>query len=516
MSERIKKGAGASFIIALLLLIGKVIGAAYKIPLVNVLGAEGIGNYQLIFPIYAAAIAFTSGSSGIIISRNMAARRASGEIKDEVGSCFLYTLLLSFIAALIICLFSGMIARLQGNEDIRHCYFIIAPAVVFVGVSACFKGLFTGEGRVTFPAVCQLFEQGIKAAAGLLFAYLFGKKSLMAGVMGAVAGVTVSELFSLAVCFMFYITRREKYPLILKSNGGFFKENKFITAHGILLPLSSLADGILIVKLLTLYGYKNASAMYGIMTGSVNTVINMPIVIALSAAVTLIPAVSYSFAMCNAESIKEKSSKCVKCVFFITCACFFGIFLLAEDIVSILFSSLSSSQLDLASTLMRISSINIITASLSGVYNSVLQAVEGGDVCLKYTVLFCIIRVAVEIVLMYKLSIIGAALSWVIYYALSTLAGAVYHAKLLGKDKQLVKNNGKTMLCGVIMSIAIAPLALVGNIYIRVSLSIIVGAMIYFASSFILKIFEGGDIKNFALGRIYGGSKRREKWRNSK
>ena len=516
MGERVRKGIGAGAVVALCILIGKIIGAAYKIPLVNILGAEGTGNYQLIFPVYAAAIAFTSGSSGIIISRNVAARRADGSIRDEAGSCILYTLIVSVAAAAAICLFSCTIANLQGNEDIRYCYFIIAPSVVFVGMGACLKGIFTGEGRVAFPAVCQLLEQGVKAAAGIILAYALRDKSITYGVMGAVAGVSISELVSLAACTVFYISEKERYPLSIQLKKDFFKENKFITAHGILLPLSSLADSMIIVKLLNAFGYGNARAMYGIMTGSVNTIINMPVVIALSAALTIIPAVSYNYALCNAENIKEMSGKCVKYVFFITCACFFGIYILSEDIVGILFSSLSEKELELAAVLMRISSVNVITASLSGVYGSILQAVDGSGVCLKYTALFCVLRVAVMIFLMYEISIAGAALSWVLYYCASAFTGMAYHAKFLGKDGQLVKNNGKIFLCGVIMCMAVLPLKLMENMYIRLSVSVIVGAVVYFAAAFILKVFERRDIKNTVFGRIYGSdaAKRREKWRN--
>ena len=509
MGVRVRKGIGAGAVVALCILIGKIIGAAYKIPLVNILGAEGTGNYQLIFPVYAAAIAFTSGSSGIIISRNVAARRADGSIRDEAGSCILYTLIVSVAAAAAICLFSGTIANLQGNADIRYCYFIIAPSVVFVGMGACLKGIFTGEGRVAFPAVCQLLEQVVKAAAGIILAYALRDKSITYGVMGAVAGVSISELVSLAACTVFYISEKERYPLSLQLKKDFFKENKFITAHGILLPLSSLADSMIIVKLLNAFGYGNARAMYGIMTGSVNTIINMPVVIALSA-------VSYNYALCNAENIKERSGKCVKYVFFITCACFFGIYILSEDIVGILFSSLSEKELELAAVLMRISSVNVITASLSGVYGSILQAVDGSGVCLKYTALFCVLRVAVMIFLTYEISIVGAALSWVLYYCASAFTGMAYHAKFLGNDGQLVKNNGKIFLCGVIMCMAVLPLKLMENMYIRLSVSVIVGAVVYFAAAFILKVFERRDIKNTVFGRIYGSdaAKRREKWRN--
>lgn len=516
MSKIVRRSMGAGAAAALFILIGKIIGAAYKIPLINVLGAEGMGDYQLIFPVYAAAIALTSGSSSIIISRNVAARKADPELKDNVGNCILYTLLLSLTAAAIMCALSKVTAQIQGRENIRYCYYIIAPSVVFVGMSSCLKGIFTGEGKVSFPAACQLFEQGIKAAVGILLSYELKKRSLIYGVMGAVAGVSLSELFSLMICLLIYAADKDKYRPVLNLKSGFFKENKFITAHGIILPLSTLADGILIVKFLSMFGSENASALYGIMTGSVNTVINMPIVIALSAAVTIIPAVSYGYALNNAQRIKEKSSKCVKYVFLITCACFFGIFILAEDIIKILFSSLSTEEYKTAALLMRVSSLNVITASLSGVYSSILQAVDESGICLKYTGILCILRVAVMIPLIYRFSITGAALSWTLYYSASFLIGAAYHCKFLGKDIKLVKNNGKILLCGVIMSVSILPFKAVSNIYVRVSACIILGAAVYFGTALILKVFERKGIRFTSSGRVYGAAERREKWRNSK
>ena len=63
---------------------------------------------------------------------------------------------------------------------------------------------------------------------------------------------------------------------------------------------------------------------------------------------------------------------------------------------------------------------------------------------------------------------------------------------------------------------AVLPLKLMENMYIRLSVSVIVGAVVYFAAAFILKVFERRDIKNTVFGRIYGSdaAKRREKWRN--
>ena len=39
----------------------KLIGALYRIPLTNIMGAEGIGLYQMVFPLYTVLLTVTSG-----------------------------------------------------------------------------------------------------------------------------------------------------------------------------------------------------------------------------------------------------------------------------------------------------------------------------------------------------------------------------------------------------------------------------------------------------------------------
>ena len=49
-------------------MVAKVIGACYRIPLTNILGAEGMGIYQLIFPVYSLILTTSSGALPLAIS----------------------------------------------------------------------------------------------------------------------------------------------------------------------------------------------------------------------------------------------------------------------------------------------------------------------------------------------------------------------------------------------------------------------------------------------------------------
>ena len=240
--------------------LNKGIGFFYRIFLSNTIGEEGMGIYQLVFPVYAAAIALTSGSAGIIISRNVAKKRANGELEEKAGACVLKTMIFSLLAAILLCLFSSLIAKIQGFEQLKNCYYIITPAVFFVGMSSSLKGIFLGEGKICFSSFCQLLEQLTKAGVGLLLSSLLIKRSLYAAVAGAVAGVTAAETVSFIVCTLYYFCGKEKYRLKLRFQKGYLKENSFIILHSLSLPLNALIDGLIAVRLLLFFGNKDAAA----------------------------------------------------------------------------------------------------------------------------------------------------------------------------------------------------------------------------------------------------------------
>ena len=66
------KFAKGAIILLLSALVCKVIGALYRIPLSNILGAEGIGLYQLIFPVYSLFLIFSSGGIPVALSKLVA------------------------------------------------------------------------------------------------------------------------------------------------------------------------------------------------------------------------------------------------------------------------------------------------------------------------------------------------------------------------------------------------------------------------------------------------------------
>ena len=73
----------SGMVMMLALLIAKVIGACYRIPLTNALGAEGMGLYQLIYPVYALILTTSSGALPLAISVLVSENIAKGSLNEN-------------------------------------------------------------------------------------------------------------------------------------------------------------------------------------------------------------------------------------------------------------------------------------------------------------------------------------------------------------------------------------------------------------------------------------------------
>ena len=134
--------AGALTVVSLL---AKVVGALYRIPLTNIIGAEGVGLYQLIFSIYALALALTSAFSATLISRGVSARLAVGDESGAKGYFVTATaesVLSALVVASVLFFFGGRIAAAQGTSEGALGYRVIAPSVALVALLSAIKGWF--------------------------------------------------------------------------------------------------------------------------------------------------------------------------------------------------------------------------------------------------------------------------------------------------------------------------------------------------------------------------------------
>ncbi len=280
-------------------IICKALGAFSKIPLSNILTGEGIGIYQLIFPLYSLLLLISSSGIPIAISKiisqnkNCATQIAKYALK--------FTFIMAVVLSVAVMFFSNAIANIQGNSLASWAYIVISPAILFVALISVYRGYFQGLQNFTPTALSQIIEQVSKVAISIILAIIFKPFGVIYSVVGAVAGITISELFAFIYLLVLYKKNVRKLNNILNKEINKVELRKLliktalpITAVSVLLPLLSLIDSVMFMQGLKLWNYSTSliTSMYGVESGIISALLNFPLVVSASLSSCLIPLIS--------------------------------------------------------------------------------------------------------------------------------------------------------------------------------------------------------------------------------
>lgn len=467
--------------------IAKLMGALYRVPLTNILGAEGMGIYQLIFPVYALFITLSTAGIPTALARITAEKRALGQPFKGYLVCALVLLAaLGALASLILLSLAGTLSKWQGNEAARGGYLVIAPALLFTAIIAGFRGYFQGEMNMLPTAVSNLVEQGVKLALGVALAYALKSRGVAYAVSGALVGVLFSEVAALAYLFVSYLIHSKKS--LPKSDmrlergdvTGLFKVAFPIAIVAILLPLSSFFDSMIIVNRLRVFGLTEeaATAGYGLIAGPVNSLLNMPIVLIMSLAIVAVPAVSMSRVRRDVDGVMLKSRLCVKLCYLVGVPCAAIFIAFAKEILTLIYPALTHEQLIAASNLLIVGAPSVVFLSAMQIYVSLLQALDKT----KYAVLslsFAItLKILLSVFLTGAIGIVGAQIASLVMSATAFFAVDVAYFKICGMH--LEKNVAINVLLGVIMCLSgYAVKYFVKNYIAALAVGVVVSVLLY-------------------------------------
>ncbi|NCA67136.1 MAG: hypothetical protein EOM87_03620, partial [Clostridia bacterium] len=332
------KGAG---ILALFGVIAKIIGGLYRIPLTNILGAEGMGLYQLVFPVYALLLALTSTAIP-----NLLARQIARDPRGDFGYAVFYKAIkllsiVGFVATVILLIVCRPLAAMQGKEEMYIGYIVIAPSIFFVALMSTLRGWFNARLDMLPTALSTLFEQLIKLAAGLTLAILLRPYGVLIMTIGALLGVTISEFISLAIIATMYFVKgyRIKRPTIKIPSLALFSASIPFTVGGMILPFTYFLDSILIVNLLLLGGTAATVAIgeYGILTGTIGSLVSFPVVLTISLAIAVIPVIAAKKQKRDINGIKNNGCITMKLTLAFALPSAIGLMVLSDSIVRILY-----------------------------------------------------------------------------------------------------------------------------------------------------------------------------------
>lgn len=240
---------GGAAILASAVVIVKIIGAFYKLPLNNILGSQGKTYFQTAYNIYNVLLTISTAGLPLAISKMTSEAHAQGR-DNEKRKIFRTAIWLFFALGLIgSCLmFFGAqgLADFQRNSMAAAPIRALAPAVFCVCLLACMRGYTQGQGNMGPTAVSQVLEALCKLGIGLPLAWYVLKigMSLDTGAAGAIFGVTIGTFISMLFLIGYLLTHRE-HTNSLDVPSGSGAVMKRILVIGIPITLSNSAMSII-------------------------------------------------------------------------------------------------------------------------------------------------------------------------------------------------------------------------------------------------------------------------------
>ena len=201
---------GGAAILAAGILVVKVIGMLYKIPLLNIIGEQGAADFNNAYNIYAVLLTISTAGLPVAVSKLVSEASTLGR-RNQVRRTFRLALalflVLGVLSFLVMSFGSEQLAGLMNDSMAAPGIRALAPAVICVGCLSAFRGYAQGHGRMTPTAVSQIIEALCKLAVGLGLAYWLVNRGADASqaAAGAITGVTVGTIVALAYMILDFV-----------------------------------------------------------------------------------------------------------------------------------------------------------------------------------------------------------------------------------------------------------------------------------------------------------------------
>lgn len=267
-------------------LFSQVVGFFYRIALSRLIGAETMGLYQLVMPVWSALMSMTAVGLTVAVSTLTARSMGLGDpgavprlLRRALGCFFLVAVPLG---AAVAAASDPISVYLLGDARTRMGIVLLVPCMLLTGVENLHKHCFYGMGRVGPPAASETAEQLVRAGAvlGLLLLLKPSTRERTVGVI--VLGLVICEVCSaLTLTLLFRNDRRrnafgeseERY-----SARRLFSVALPVGAASLLTTLLGAANSVLIPARLVAGGAEAGEAMasFGVICGMTLPMLALP------------------------------------------------------------------------------------------------------------------------------------------------------------------------------------------------------------------------------------------------
>ena len=539
MPSKNKKSESNDFLIqgAILAIAGilvRLIGLAYRVPLLRIIGAEGMGYYSTAYNLYAIILLLSSYSLPLAVSKMVSARIAKNEYRNAgkiLRAALIYATIVGGIGFGIIFFGADYFASsLYQIPPAKYALKSLAPTIWIMAYLGVLRGYFQGHSTMVPTALSQIFEQIVNAAVSVGAAYYLCEMAVRSakgdevraafgaagGTIGTGAG-TVIALFVMLICFCF--TAKDRIKEIkgdrLSKKESFSAITRIliltvipVIASTAIYNINSVLDGMVFGQSMKALGLEEeTSKLYGIYTGGYLVLVNVPVAIANAMSSSLIPTVSKSFSRGDKGDVNLKISTVIRFATIVSFPCAIGLAVISIPVMKILFTNTEDAMM--ASYLMIIGSGIVVLYSVSTVTNAILQGTNLINRPVKNAFISLIIHFIILYILLFtlKLNIIGLVFGNMVFALSMCILNARSIRKNLYYKQEIIKTFLMPFICAGVMGIIVYMVYCYTSVktnsrLMQTAIPILVGAPVYAILLIVTKTITKNEILQMPMGRM--------------
>ena len=438
----------------------KIIGLVYKIPMLTLLGGEGMGYFNSAYEIYALMCAFAT--TGLPVAMSVIISSSDTEKKDIIFRVsFALFLVMGIVGTMFMLIFSGQISEIIKSRGSLYSIIAISPAVIFICICGAYRGYFQGVSKMLPTSLSQIIEAFGKLLFGIIFAFYASKRGYGVNIVAAfgVLGVTVSS--ALGCLYLAITKKREKRDIYLSLDNGasnrailkdLVKLAFPITLSSLVLSMTRALDMTMILRRLQSIGYSEGGANY---TYGCYTTLCMPLfalapALISAVALPLIPELSAAIKSKNADRQKENMQNAISLTTFISIPVSIGLCLFSKEILNLLFSG-KTGEINSTYFCLSILALSVVPSCLITLTNAVLQTYKRAYLPIISMGIGCAVKIVAAYILIgnESINILGAPISTLVCDMIICLLNIYFLQRHTKMNLSVFKIFVKPAICGV-------------------------------------------------------------------
>ncbi|ARF67559.1 hypothetical protein B7C51_06590 [Paenibacillus larvae subsp. pulvifaciens] len=335
-----------TIILTVAALVARFLGLFQRIPLVYLLGNEGMASYTIAFNLYSTLLIIATAGVPTALSKMISEKMAVGHYQDA-RKIYRASLWFAVIAGIVMAVMLYILAPFYAEDISRDPHAVlatqaIAPALLLFPLIAIMRGYFQGRQRMMPNGISQVVEQILRLIVGVLLAYLMLNVSLEWGIAGASLGGVAGGVAALAVMIYYTVKIREEdkeeLPSIAaqRSDGSIsYTKEAGLSDPGITLSYGSILRDLLslsipivifsmtvtliynidsstVIPFLTRFTdtpYQEAKELLGILGGQAQSLAGLPIVLAVALSQSIMPIISAAYSQGKMDVVANQTAK---------------------------------------------------------------------------------------------------------------------------------------------------------------------------------------------------------------